>query len=326
MQFDLQVNAAVPTGTLIINQATVYSDEMPNLLTDGDGNPATGPEPTVVVVGDAQQLTIIKEVAVVNGGPAIAGATLEYTVIVQNIGAVPALYVVITDDLSVPFPGYLTYVAQSATMNGLMGGISFAGTILTADYSTSYGPLDPGETITLRFRAIINPNLADGTPITNVARVSWNDPLQWAEAMVSIDVGGVPGSGMLSGAIWHDSDYDNTPDGAELMLEGWAVRLLRDDQPVRSTLTDVDGNYILIAVPPNYLTNEQYSLVFSAPGAGVRTALLGQTDSDFTDGLQRIDEIQVQGGSNLRDLNLPVDPNGVVYDSVCPSTAELPDQ
>ncbi len=316
VQFDLQVNAAVPTGTLITNQATVYSDEMPNLLTDGDGNPATGPEPTVVVVGDAQQLTIIKEVAVVDGGPAIAGATLEYTVTVQNIGAVPALYVVITDDLDVPNPGYLSYVDQSAAMNGLTGGISFAGTILTADYSTSYGPLNPGETIILRFRAIINPNLADGTPITNVARVSWNDPLQWAEATVTIDVGGVPGSGMLSGVIWHDSDYDNTPDSAELLLEGWAVRLLRDDQPVRSTLTDVDGNFILVGVPPNYLSNEQYSLVFSAPGAAARTALLGQTDSDFTDGLQRIDEIQVQGGSNLRDLNLPVDPNGVVYDSV----------
>ena len=314
--FDMQVNAAVPTGTLITNQATVYSDEMPNLLTDGDGNPSTGPEPTVVVVGDAQQLTIIKELAVVDGGPAIAGATLEYTVTVQNIGAVPALYVAFTDDLDETNPGYLTYVDQSATMNGLTGGISFAGTTLTADYFTNYGPLDPGETIILRFRAIINPNLADGTPVTNIARVYWNDPLVFAEAMVTIDVGGVPGSGMINGEIWHDSDYDNTPDGVERPLEGWTVRLLRDDQPFRSTMTDIDGNYILVGVPPNYLTNELYSLVFSAPGAGARTALLGYTDSDFTDGLQRIDDINVQGGSNLRDLNLPVDPNGEVYDSV----------
>ena len=61
MQFDLQVNDAVPTGTLITNQAIVYSTELPNLLTDGDGNPSTGPEPTVVVVGDAQQLAISQE-------------------------------------------------------------------------------------------------------------------------------------------------------------------------------------------------------------------------------------------------------------------------
>ena len=43
---------------------------------------------------------------------------------------------------------------------------------------------------------------------------------------------------------------------------------------------------------------------------------MGETDSDFTDGQQRIDDIDVQEGSNLLALNMPVDPNGVVYDSV----------
>jgi uncharacterized repeat protein (TIGR01451 family) len=59
VQFDMQVNPGVAAGTLITNQAVVYTDELPNLLTDGDGNPATGPEPTVVVVGDAQQLSTV---------------------------------------------------------------------------------------------------------------------------------------------------------------------------------------------------------------------------------------------------------------------------
>jgi uncharacterized repeat protein (TIGR01451 family) len=319
VQFDLQVNAAVPPGTLITNQAVVYSAEVQNLLTDGDGNPATGPEPTVVVVGDVQQLSIIKEVSVVNGGPALPGAELEYVVTVRNVGAVPAFYVVITDDLDVPIPGYLTYVDQSATMNGLMDSVSVAGTIISADYFAENGPLNPDETITLRFRAIIDPNLVDGTTITNTARVSWNDPLQWLEASVSIDVGARPGLGMLSGNVWHDADHDNTPGSLERPLEGWTVELLLDDQPVRSMLTDVDGNYLVVGVQPNYVAGETYSLRFIAPGAGVRTALLGQTDSDFTDGLQRIDEIDVQEGSNLLALNMPVDPNGVIYDSVARS-------
>jgi hypothetical protein len=47
----------------------VGSLEVPTLLTDGDGNPATGPEPTIVVVGDGQQLAVTKSVAVVGGGP-----------------------------------------------------------------------------------------------------------------------------------------------------------------------------------------------------------------------------------------------------------------
>lgn len=316
VQFDLQVNAGVPAGTLITNQAVVYTTEVPNLLTDGDGNPATGPEPTVVVVGDAQALSIVKDVSVVGGGPAIAGATLEYVVTVRNVGAVPALYVVITDDLDDPIPGYLTYVDQSATMNGLTAGVSFAGATITADYGTQYGPLNPDETVVLRFRAIIDPNLIEGTTITNTGRATWNDPPQWVSASVSIDVGAMPNAGMLSGYAWHDADHDNVPGGLERPLQGWTVELLLDDQPIRSTLTDADGYYLFTNVVPNYATPQMYSLRFSALGAGSRTALLGQTDSDFTDGLQRIDQIEVTAGSNLLALNMPVDPNGVVYDSV----------
>ncbi len=316
VQFDLRVNAATPRGTLIVNQATVYSDEVANLLTDGDGNPATGPEPTVVVVGDAQTLTIVKELSVVDGGPAIAGATLEYVVTVQNVGLVPALYVTIRDDLDEVNPGYLTYVDQSATLNGLAAGVVVAGPLITVDYFTDYGPLAPGESAVLRFRATIDPNLLEGTTIVNIARVYWDDPLQQAEATVMIDVGAMPNAGMLSGNAWHDADHDNTPGGLERPLEGWRVELLLDDQPVRSMLTDADGYYLFANVVPNYEPGQMYTLRFSAPGAVSTTALLGQTDSDFTDGQQQIDEIDVTEGSNLLALNMPVDPNGVVYDSV----------
>ena len=40
-----------------------------------------------MVVGDAQALAIVKEVAVVGGGPAVAGAVLEYTATVTNVAA-----------------------------------------------------------------------------------------------------------------------------------------------------------------------------------------------------------------------------------------------
>jgi len=296
VQFDLQVDAGVARGTLIVNQAIVYSSELANLLTDGDGNPATGPEPTVVVVGDAQTLTIVKEVSVVDGGPAIAGATLEYVVTVQNVGAVPALYVTLRDDLDETNPGYLMYVDQSATLNGLVNGINVVAPVITADYFTEYGPLLPGETVVLRFRAVINPNLVEGTTM--------------------IDVGAMPDAGMLSGNVWHDADHENTPGAMERPLEGWTVELLLDDQPVRSMVTDIDGYYLFTNVVPNYATGQMYSLRFSAAGAVSTTALLGETDSDFTDGQQQINDIEVTEGSNLLALNMPVDPNGVIYDSI----------
>ena len=78
----------------------------------------------------------------------------------------------------------------------------------------------------LRFRAVIDPNLLDGTTITNLARVSWDDPQQLAEARVSIDVGAMPNAGMISGQVWHDADHDNTPDGVEQPLAGWTVDLI----------------------------------------------------------------------------------------------------
>src|SRR5262249_14946029 len=127
LQFDLRVNAGTPAGTLISNQAVVSSTGLPNLLTDGDGNPATGPEPPVVVVGAGQQLSNSKQVSVVGGGAALPGAQLEYVVRVVNIAAVPALNVVITDDLNASQPGQLAFVIGSATLNGATTGVTFAG-------------------------------------------------------------------------------------------------------------------------------------------------------------------------------------------------------
>src|SRR5262249_28550728 len=157
--------------------------ELPDLLTDGDGNPANGAQPTVVVVGAVQELSITKEVSVVGGGPALPGAVLEYLVTVTNFAAVPAQSVVITDALPA---GQLAYVPGSATMNGSATGVSFAGTTITADYATAYGPLAAGATVVVRFRATLDPALAQGTIVTNTGVVTWNTPTQTASASVSI--------------------------------------------------------------------------------------------------------------------------------------------
>ena len=316
VQFDLRVDDGVPAGTLISNQAVVYSDALPNLLTDGDGNPATGPEPTVVVVGGGQQLSITKQVAVVGGGPALPGAVLEYVVTATNIAATAATGVFITDDLDAVQPGYLAYVDLSATMNGGTAGVSFAGSTITASYSAVNGPLPVGASVVLRFRAVIAAGLAMGTRITNTGVVYWNDPVQNASASVSVDVGGVPGAGILNGTAWHDADFDDVLDMGERLLEGWTVDLYRDGQPVHSTRTDANGAYRISGLAPNYASSEAYELRFVAPGAAATTAALGRAASDFTNYLQRIADIVVPAGANLQGLNLPIDPHGVVYNSV----------
>jgi uncharacterized repeat protein (TIGR01451 family) len=314
--FDLRVNDGTPPGTVIANQAVVDTAGLPDLLTDGDGNPATGPEPTVVVVGNLQELRITKNVAVVGGGPALAGATLEYVVQATNVGTVPAFEVVIRDDLDVPNPGYLAYVAGSATLNGSANGVTVAGQLITADFSTLNGPLAPGRTILLRFRAVLNANLAVGTRVTNTGTVYWNDPDQTASASVSIDVGGIVGVGLVNGRVWHDANFDDLYDATETALANWDVELLLNGSVAHVARTAPDGVYRMSSVVPNYNTPDTYELRFRRPGAGTRTALLGRAASEFTNGLQQITDIVVLSGSNLQNLDLPIDPNGVVYDAL----------
>jgi uncharacterized repeat protein (TIGR01451 family) len=133
-------------------------------------------------------VTITKQVTVVGGGPAVPGATLDYLVHVTNTSANPATPVVITDDLNAAGPGALTYVGGTATMNGSPNGVSVAGNVITANYSTTYGPLAPGGTIDLRFRATLGSTLAIGTVVTNTGVVTWNTPTQSASGSVSIQV------------------------------------------------------------------------------------------------------------------------------------------
>ena len=124
------------------------------------------------------------------------------------------------------------------------------------------------------------------------------------------------GSGILNGTVWHDADFDNVLDATERVLEGWTVELRRNDELIVTTTTDAAGVYQIAGLVPNYQTQDRYDLTFRAPGAGANTALLGLADSGFRNALQRIYDIQVQAGSNLQNLNLPIDPDGVVYNSL----------
>ena len=138
--FDARVNAGVAAGTVISNQGSVASTELPSQLTDADGDSANGYQPTTIIVGSAQQVSITKAVQVVGGGAALPGSQLEYLVTVTNTGAAAATNMVITDDLgTLPLASQVTYVAGSATLNGSTAGVSVTGALLRADYAATYG-------------------------------------------------------------------------------------------------------------------------------------------------------------------------------------------
>jgi uncharacterized repeat protein (TIGR01451 family) len=269
---------------------------------------------TVTVVVNA--LNITKQVSVVGGGAALPGGQLDYLVHVTNVSTSPVTPVVIADDLSTAGVGRLTFVNSSATMNGSAAGVSIVGSLLTANYSAVHGPLQPRQSIDVRFRANIAQGLPAGTTLTNTGVVTWNTPPQSASASVSIDIGGAPGAGSLNGTAWFDANFNKVLDLNELRLQGWRVGLYRNGVLVQSVATDTSGVYRFTSVPPTDGTTERYEVQFTAPGAGAKTAKLGKADSVFTNWLQRITNIAVPSGSNLQNLNLPIGPNGVVYNSM----------
>ncbi|HKW61016.1 MAG TPA: SdrD B-like domain-containing protein [Candidatus Acidoferrum sp.] len=269
---------------------------------------------TVTVV--MSQLTITKQVSVVGGGAALPGGQLDYLVHVTNASTSPATPVVITDDISSAGAGRLTFVNPAATMNGSTAGVTVAGSVLTANYSAVNGPLQPGQSIDVRFRVQIAAGLPAGTTLTNTAIVTWNNPPQTASASVSIAIGGVPGVGTLNGTVWLDANFNKTPDSGEPLLQGWTVMLFLNGVQLQSVLTDINGVYQFSNIPPTDGTPNRYEIRFTAPGAGPNTAKLGKADSPFTNSLQRITGIAVPSGSNLQNLNLPIGPNGVVYNSL----------
>src|SRR5215468_4368208 len=301
-------NADPSVSTRIASTRTL-TDGTPGVLDFQDAH-------TVTVV--VNPLTITKQVSVVGGGPALPGGQLDYLVHVTNVSTNTVTPVVITDDLSTAGPGRLTFVnPPAATMNNSTAGVSIVGSLLTANY-TAVNPLGlpPGQSIDVRFRAQIAAGLPAGTTLTNTGVVTWNNPSETASASVSVDVGGVPGVGTLNGTAWLDANFNKVPNIDEPRLQGWTVALFRNGVQLQSVLTDVNGVYRFGGVPPTEGIPDRYEVRFTAPGAGPNTAKLGKADSAFTNSLQRITDIAVPSGSNIQNLNLPIGPNGVVYNSL----------
>src|SRR5689334_16126194 len=240
-----------------------------------------------IVVIVVPGLAITKQVSVVGGGPALPGAQLDYLVHVVNPSNNPpnfqASSVVITDDLSSAGIGRLTLVNPAPTMNGATTGVTVVGSVIKADYSTPNGPLQPGQSIDLRFRAQIAAAVPAGTTLTNTALVTWNTPTETASASASIVVAGapVPGAGTLNGTVWLDANLNKVPDAGEPLLQGWTVALFLNGVQLQSVLTDVNGVYRISNVSPTDGTSNRYELRFTAPGAGPNTAKLGIADSAF---------------------------------------------
>ena len=100
------------------------------------------------------------------------------------------------------------------------------------------------------------------------------------------------------------------------LLEDWSVELYRNDRLVHTAAHRRERRLPDQRHRAELRDGGSLRAALLAPGAGANTAKLGRAHSIFTNDLQRITDIVVQPGSNLQNLNLPIEPNGVVYNTI----------
>jgi uncharacterized repeat protein (TIGR01451 family) len=131
----------------------------------------------------------------------------------------------------------------------------------------------------------------------------------------------------LSGSVWYDINHNGARDPNEQGKANWTVQLLLNDVLLTSTTTDSNGQYKFTDLAPG----SGYALLFREPSsqAAFGSARPNETGAPASDGVVsagnpagaafthgQLRELTLLPGANVQQQSLPLDPAGVVYDSV----------
>ena len=247
----------------------------------------------------------------------------------------------------------LSYVVNSVRVDGVAYDesiatpeVSFVSPRLIVNYdeikkaSFSNYQFEPGDRLTIRYQATIDNVAQQGTTISNTAAIDWGNadfsggsllcPSGNVDACatVQLDVGGAPGVANVSGNVWHDVNFDVVNDPSEINLENWQVEIyfgagtVNTGDYLDTVFTDVNGNYSLNGLIPVEGDAKKYAIRFRQPGATALSASLGTVDIEpsvvavVEPGESILSSLDVANNSHTSNVNLPIQPNGVVYDSL----------
>jgi uncharacterized repeat protein (TIGR01451 family) len=132
------------------------------------------------------------------------------------------------------------------------------------------------------------------------------------------EIVGTAGVGQVSGTVWLDLNHDRIDnDGSP--QEGWVVELIQRSNPldnnnytlIATTFTNAAGDYAIEGLSPG-----TYEIRFRHPSGGYiyghPISIWPGVDLDYG----TIRDLTLAGGDNATHQDLPLDPMGVVYDSV----------
>ena len=162
-------------------------------------------------------------------------------------------------------------------------------------------PLARMLTSILPFLAVATPAMLLAQDVSNTASVSApGDAIETDNAnntVTDVDLLVVPDS-ELSGTVFMDIDGDREIDQTDTSLGGWTVEVYVGDTMVGSAVTESDGSYAVTGLTGG--TN--YTIRFRDPETGVV--------------YEEFSNVRLEVASSLPEQNLPIDPSGVVYDSI----------
>ena len=126
----------------------------------------------------------------------------------------------------------------------------------------------------------------------------------------------------IGGGVWRDLDSDRSRDGNEPGLSGWRIDLLNPvgGAVVKSAVSDSTGEYRISGVTPA----RTYLVRFTSPtGAVFGTGVNGENGNpqagSVVNAAARSLEVTPVPGASITQQSLPVDPQGVVYDTLARS-------
>lgn len=102
----------------------------------------------------------------------------------------------------------------------------------------------------------------------------------------------------LAGTVYLDVNGNRVVDDGDIRKAGWIVEVVLDGEVVATAVTDANGDYLI----EDLLSGPGYEVRFRNPANNVVYGV--------------IDEVELGSGETVVDQNLPLDPSGVIYNSI----------
>ncbi len=264
------------------------------------GPPDSGPTP---------DLTLSKS----HVGNFTVGMAGTFNLVVSNVGtAATSGSVVVRDTL----PTVLSFLSESSGGNGWT--CDALGQIVTC--STSAVIAAGAKSLNLPISVMPTAAAQVASPLLNSAQVSGGAELAIHSGNNSAtDIVLVGLAATVAGRVWLDVDHNRLFDVGEVLVPNWQVELLDSTgKLVTTALTDFSGAYLMGPIAPG----NDYQLRFRDPSNGVyyATPVNGEHGTAVWPGetiaAGLIQNMNLLAGSSVTEQSLPLDPGGVVYDSV----------